>query len=115
MAVGRELSALRDEGVLILGSGNIVHNLRLLDFRNPAPPPWVARIDAAARERIVARDHAHLVDWHSLDPQVALAVPSPEHYLPLLYVLGAQRDDDDVTIFNEELFSTLSMTSVLLS
>jgi 4,5-DOPA dioxygenase extradiol len=113
-ALGRELGALRDEGVLILGSGNIVHNLRLLNFRDPTPPDWVARIDAASRTRIERRDHAELIDWRALDPQIALAVPTPEHYLPLLYVLGAQRDHDEVRLFNPELFSTLSMTSVQL-
>lgn len=113
-ALGRELGALRDEGVLLLGSGNIVHNLRLLNFHDPAPPDWVSRIDAATRERIANRAHADLIDWRALDPQIALAVPTPEHYLPLLYVLGAQRNDDEATLFNTELFSTLSMSSVLL-
>ena len=114
-ALGRELGALRHEGVLLLGSGNIVHNLRLANFRDPTPPDWVSRIDAISRERIEASEHSGLVDWRSLDPQISLAVPTPEHYLPLLYVLGAQREDDDVELFNTELFSTLSMTSVLLN
>jgi 4,5-DOPA dioxygenase extradiol len=113
-ALGRELGALRDEGVLVLGSGNIVHNLRLLNFRDPTPPDWVTRIDAAARLRIDNSSHADLVDWRALDPQISLAVPTPEHFLPLLYILGAQRDDDEVRLFNSELFSTLSMTSVLV-
>jgi 4,5-DOPA dioxygenase extradiol len=112
--LGSELSPLRDEGVLILGSGNIVHNLRLLNFRNPASPDWAQRIDDGVRTRIVENRHTDLIDWRSLDPQVTLAIPSPEHYLPLLYTLGARRDDDNVHIFNSELFSTISMTSVLL-
>jgi len=111
-ALGRELGVLRDEGVLILGSGNIVHNLRLLNFRDPTPPDWVTRIDAASRARIERHEHADLIDWRALDPQISLAVPTPEHYLPLLYVLGTHRADDDVQLFNPELFSTLSMTSV---
>ena len=114
LALGRELAALRNEGVLILGSGNIVHNLRLLNFRDPAAPEWVPRIDDAVRTRILENRHAELADWHSLDPQIALAVPTPEHYLPLLYVLGTQREDDKVELFNNEYFSTISMTSVML-
>jgi len=113
-ALGRELGALRDEGVLILGSGNIVHNLRLLNFRDPTAPDWVRRIDATARRHIENGVHADLIDWRSLDPQIALAVPTPEHYLPLLYTLGTKRDDDDVRVFNDELFSTISMTSVIV-
>lgn len=112
--LGAELAPLRDEGVLIFASGNIVHNLRMLNFRNPAAPDWVARVDAAVRTRIVENRHAELADWRSLDPQVALAIPSPEHYLPLLYTLGARRVDDKIHIFNSELFSTISMTSVML-
>ncbi len=111
-ALGRELGALRDEGVLLLGSGNIVHNLRTLDFRNPAPPAWTLRIDSAARAAIAEHRHDALIDWHGLDQQIALAVPTPEHYLPLLYVLGAQSEDDRVELLNEEYFSTISMTSV---
>ncbi|MEP6938945.1 MAG: 4,5-DOPA dioxygenase extradiol [Rudaea sp.] len=113
-ALGRKLSALRDDGVLILGSGNIVHNLRLLDFRNPTPPAWAVRIDAAAREHIERGEHAALIDWPTLGAQTSLAVPTPEHYVPLLYVLGAQREDDRVQLFNTELYGTLSMTSVIV-
>jgi 4,5-DOPA dioxygenase extradiol len=113
-ALGRELAALRDEGVLIVGSGNIVHNLRTLNFRDPTPPAWVERIDRAVRSRITDGAHDELVDWRTLDAQMVLAVPTPEHYLPLLYVLGTQRGDDAVQLFNTEFFSTISMTSVLV-
>lgn len=111
-ALGQELAALRDEGVLILGSGNIVHNLRTMSFRDPRPTDWTVRFDEAVRARIVSRRHDELIDWHKLDPQANLAVPSPEHYLPLLYVLGAQRDGDSAQLFNTDYFSTISMTSV---
>ncbi len=110
--LGRELAALRDEGVLIMASGNIVHNLRTLNFRHSAAPEWVQRIDTAVTQRILAKRHHELIGWHALDPQIALAIPTPEHYLPLLYALGAQRDAENVYIFNNTLFSTISMTSV---
>jgi 4,5-DOPA dioxygenase extradiol len=110
--LGQQLSALRDEGVLILGSGNIVHNLRLFDFRNPAPADFALRADMLVRKRIVAGDHASLAAYPTLGLDVARAVPTAEHFLPLLYVLGAKRDGDDVQIFNDTVQSTISMTSI---
>ncbi|MDR3387086.1 MAG: 4,5-DOPA dioxygenase extradiol [Rudaea sp.] len=110
--LGQELGALRDEGVLILGSGNIVHNLRLFRFNDPAAADWAARADAAIRSRIESGDHPALADWRSLGADVALGIPTPEHYLPLLYALGAQRKGDKIHIFNDRVTSAISMTSV---
>ena len=110
--LGAELGVLRDEGVLILGSGNIVHNLRLFRFNDPAPIDWAARADGAIRTCIESGNHAALMNWSSLGADVALAIPTPEHYLPLLYVLGAQREDDKLHIFNDRVTSAISMTSV---
>jgi 4,5-DOPA dioxygenase extradiol len=112
LELGRQLAPLRDEGVLILGSGNIVHNLRLFDFHDPTPADWALRADALVRDRIAAGDTAALAAWHTLGPDVALAVPTAEHYLPLLYVLGARRDGEAVTVFNTNVTSALSMTSL---
>ena len=112
--LGRELSVLRDEGVLILGSGNTVHNLRTFDFRNPAPTPWAATGDAKIRDRIVANDHAALIEWQTMGSDVAKGIPTPEHYLPLLYVLGAQREGDKIHIFNDTVISSIAMTSALI-
>ena len=110
--LGQELGVLRDEGVLILGSGNIVHNLRLFRFHDLAPIDWAARADAAIRTRIEAGDHAELQDWRSLGADVALGIPTPEHYLPLLYALGTQREGDKIHIFNDRVTSAISMTSL---
>jgi 4,5-DOPA dioxygenase extradiol len=110
--VGQELASLRDEGVLVIGSGNIVHNLREFDFRNPVPAPWAMRADALVRDKILANDHAPLARWHELGADVARAVPTPEHYLPLLYILGMQRDGDALRIFNDTVQSSISMTSI---
>lgn len=107
-----ELAALRDEGVLILASGNIVHNLRRFDFRDPAPADWAQRANALLRARIEAGDVAALAAWPTLGADVALAVPSPEHYLPLLYALGARRAGDAIGVFNDIVMSSLAMTSV---
>jgi 4,5-DOPA dioxygenase extradiol len=112
--LGQELDALRDEGVLIFGSGNIVHNLRLFRFHDPAPADWAARADASIRSCIESGDHVALADWRGLGADVALGIPTPEHYLPLLYVLALQRKDDKVHIFNDTVISAISMTSVLI-
>lgn len=113
-ALARELAPLRDEGVLILASGNIVHNLRLFSFHDPKPLPWATACDAALRLRILARDHEALMDYDSLGPDASLAVPTPEHYFPLLYALGLQEAAEPAGFFNERVLSAISMTSVLI-
>ena len=111
--LAKRLAFLRDEGVLVLGSGNIVHNLPLLGrYWNAAPPDWAVHFRDRVNAAIAARDHAALCDWHALDAGAALAVPTPEHYLPLLYALALQRDDDVVETFNDDVFATLAMTSL---
>jgi 4,5-DOPA dioxygenase extradiol len=112
--LAKQLAPLRDEGVLMLGSGNIVHNLRLWDGRNPHPLDWAARFDAEVRRKIRAGDHVELADWQRLGEDARLAVPTPEHYLPLLYALALQRDGDRLTFFNENVSSAIGMTSVVL-
>jgi 4,5-DOPA dioxygenase extradiol len=112
LELARELAVLRDEGVLILASGNIVHNLRLFDFHDPAPADWAQRANALLRARIEAGDLAALADWPTLGADVALGVPSPEHYLPLLYALGACRPGDAIGVFNDIVQSSLAMTCV---
>jgi 4,5-DOPA dioxygenase extradiol len=97
--LGRRLAPLRDEGVLIAGSGNIVHNLHTYAWgRRPvAPFDWAVRFEKRARDLMTAGEHEALVDYESFGRDAALSVPTPEHYLPLLYVLGAQQADDALT------------------
>lgn len=113
-AIGQELSALREEGVLLMGSGNIVHNLRYFKPDKPEPLDWALRFDEDLRERILEGHHEGLMGYETLGPDALLAIPTPEHYLPLLYILGAQRDEDSVELFNTEVVGGISMTSVLL-
>ena len=114
-ALAKELRPLRDAGVLILGSGNIVHNLGLADFGHDAGYDWAVRFDGAVRARIEAGDHAALAAWDGLGPDARLSIPTPEHYLPLLYVLGAQQPGDAVRLFNAAtVLGSISMTSVLI-
>lgn len=89
--LGTHLQALRDEGILILGSGNVVHNLQTYAWGNPAQQPydWALRFEATVRRQIQRREHAALVDYAQLGQDAHLSAPTPDHYLPLLYVLGA--------------------------
>jgi 4,5-DOPA dioxygenase extradiol len=89
--LGRRLRVLREEGVLILGSGDVVHNLEAYAWGgHPAEPyDWALRFESTVRERVLTGDHATLIDYAALGKDALLSVPTPEHYLPLLYVLGA--------------------------
>jgi 4,5-DOPA dioxygenase extradiol len=113
-ALGQELRPLRDEGVLIIGSGNIVHNLRMFSFQHPEPLDWATHCDEEIKRRIVEGDHEALVSYETLGPNATLAVPTPEHYYPLLYVLALQGEGERPSFFNNVVISSLSMTSVLI-
>jgi 4,5-DOPA dioxygenase extradiol len=97
--LGRRLAPLRDEGVLIAGSGNVVHNLHAYAWGRHVVEPldWAVRFESRARELIAAGDHEPLVNYESLGRDAALSAPTPDHYLPLLYVLGARRSDERVS------------------
>jgi 4,5-DOPA dioxygenase extradiol len=113
--LARRLAPLRDEGVLVLGSGNLVHNLRLADLGLDRGFDWAVRFDALVRERIETGDTAALVAWESLGPEARLAVPTPEHYLPLLYVLAQRTPRDAVRLINDRCtLGSISMTSVVI-
>ena len=101
--LGTRLRPLRDEGVLILGSGDVVHNLEAYAWgRRPAQPyDWALRFESAVRERLAGSDRATLVDYPALGEDALLSVPTPEHYLPLLYVLGASAPEDSLTFPTE--------------
>ena len=96
---GKRLGALREEDVLLIGSGNIVHNLHTFAWgRHPVEPfDWALRFEQRARELMLAGDEAPLVGYEQLGRDAMLSVPTPDHYLPLLYILGARREDDAVT------------------
>jgi 4,5-DOPA dioxygenase extradiol len=116
--VGRTLAPLRDEGYLLMGSGNLVHNLHTYAWgRHPAEPfDWAVRFEALARSAMVeGRDHV-LVEYEALGRDAQLAAPTPDHYLPLLYVLGARHKEDKVTFPVEGIDGgSVSMLTVQLS
>jgi len=113
-SLARRLAPLRDEGVVVLGSGNVVHNLRRFDWGSTEPLDWALRFDQEVEARIRSRDHAALFDPHALSPDGRLAVPTPEHYLPLLYVLALQAPAEPASFFNKDVVSSISMTSVVV-
>ena len=118
--LGGELSDLRKEGVLILGSGNIVHNLREIvlvngDFNKPFGFEWAVDAGNTLKRLILENRHAELAAYPALSDEVRMAIPSPEHFLPLLYVLAAKQPDDRIALFNDEMLAgSLSMTSLLI-
>jgi 4,5-DOPA dioxygenase extradiol len=112
------LAQLRSKGVLILGSGNIVHNLRAVDWLKINAVDYGYDWAVAAQQRInsfiLDRNYQALVDYDKLGADVLQSIPTPEHYLPLLYSLAATEADDDLSVFNDHLLAgSLSMTSLL--
>jgi 4,5-DOPA dioxygenase extradiol len=113
LQLARNLAPLRNESVLILGSGNIVHNLRLLDWQRDDGFDWADRFRDAVRGRIEARGYAALAAYETLGPESRLAVPTPEHYLPLLYALGVQEQNEHLSFFcDRTVMGSISMMSV---
>jgi len=113
--VGRMLRPLRDEGVLIMGTGNIVHNLPAMDWANPAadPYPWAERFNSTMCKAIASDDPQTVIDYEALGDAARLSVPSSDHFLPLLYVLGARHEDETATFEPDFIqHKSLSMTSV---
>lgn len=96
--LGRRLSVLRDEGILIMGTGNVVHNLRTMVWSEDAPPhDWALRFNQRMRAALEKNDGTELLDYASW-PDAAHAVPTPEHLEPLFYVIGSKREDDAISI-----------------
>lgn len=112
--LARRLAPLRDEGVLVVASGDIVHNLRLFRWHDPAPLPWALRFRDRVNALIRAGDLAALADWPALGEDARLSIPTPEHYIPLLYALALARDGDALHFFNDDVIGSLSMTSLLI-
>ncbi len=97
--IGQRLAQLREEGVLILGSGNIVHNLRAYAWGREVAEPydWAVRFEEIARECLLGAEDTKLIDYGRLGRDAILSIPTPDHYLPLLYVLGARHPADPIS------------------
>jgi 4,5-DOPA dioxygenase extradiol len=113
--IGRDLRSLRDQGVLIFGSGNIVHNLGILDYsKTDSGYDWADQFDNYIKENIQNINHENILQYTNLGKLAKLAVPIPDHFNPLLYILGATYEEDKITIYNDNcMMGSLSMTSYL--
>ena len=96
--LGQKLAQLRNDGILILGSGNLIHNLHAYSWgrHQQQPYEWAVRFEQKVRKLIRKRDHQPLINYESLGKDALLSVPTPEHYLPLLYVLGLHEKDEPI-------------------
>lgn len=112
--LAQELAPLRHKGVLIMGSGNMVHNLRAVNWREPGEGyDWAEEANLLFKKLILDNNHEALIHYQQLGKEVALSVPSPEHYLPMLYALALKTPGEDVSIFNDKtIMGSLSMTSL---
>ncbi|MDO8963492.1 MAG: 4,5-DOPA dioxygenase extradiol [Coriobacteriia bacterium] len=112
--LGRRLAPLRDRGVLVVGSGNLVHNLHLVRWEEHAEPyDWAVEFDRWARDRLLDGDDAALVDYESAGPIAELAVPTNDHYLPLLYATALRREGEPLSFTYEGIeMGSVSMRGV---
>jgi 4,5-DOPA dioxygenase extradiol len=115
--LAKELASLRNKGVLIVGSGNMVHNLGMVNWQNPnGGYDWAEEMNSIFKTLIESNHHKELINYSALGKSAALAIPTPEHYLPLLYVLGLKEEKETVSFFNDKtMMGSLSMTSVKIS
>ena len=117
--LAKELYDLRKKGVLIIGSGNMVHNLRMVSWEKINTPgygyDWALQMNDTFKQLITGGDFKPLINYESLGAEAKLAIPTPEHYLPLLYSLGLKGSKDNVSFFNDKAVAgSLTMTSVLI-
>lgn len=115
--LAKQLAALRKKGVLIVGSGNMVHNLRMVAWDKLNEPSygfdWAHEMNSIFKQKISDKDHAALIHYEKLNAAAKLAIPTPDHYYPLIYTLALQDDKDEVSFFNDQAVGgSLTMTSV---
>lgn len=114
--LAKELSALRDKGVLIIGSGNMVHNLGMVSWENINTPgfgyDWALEINEVFKKHILSYNHNTLIKYEDLGKAAKLAIPTPDHYYPMLYILGLLKAKEEIVFFNDKAVAgSLTMTS----
>lgn len=118
--LAKQLSSLRHKGILIIGSGNIIHNLRLVDFNNFNTVDygfdWAMEAHQSINHWLLEGNYQPIIDYDKQSKAIQLAVPTPDHYLPLIYSLGLKDNKDEISLFNDNLLAgSLSMTSLKIS
>lgn len=112
--IGQEISTLREKGVLILGSGNVVHNLSRLNWEMKGGYPWAVEFDNYIKDKIIKKEYQDIIHFDKAEKSYESVFPVPDHFYPLLYVLGASREGDRVSVINDScVLGSLSMTSYL--
>ena len=115
--LAKEIAALRKKGVLIIGSGNMIHNLRMVDWQKLNEPEfgfdWAIEMNHLFKKNITEGNHHALINYHKLSSSAKLAVPTPDHYFPLMYTLALQEKNEEPVFFNDKVIGgSLNMTSV---
>jgi 4,5-DOPA dioxygenase extradiol len=115
--LAKEIYSLRKKGVLIIGSGNMVHNLRMISWEKLNGPAygydWALSMNETFKSLISDGNHDHLIQYDRLGKEALMAIPTPEHYLPLLYTIGLQNKKDEIRFFNDQpVGGSITMTSV---
>lgn len=118
--LAKKLNGLRHKGILIIGSGNIIHNLRMVDFANAHKDDygydWAREARDTINKYLLDGNYLPLIDYHKQSKAFQLAIPTPDHYLPLIYSLGLQEKGESISLFNDKLLAgSLSMTSIKIS
>lgn len=111
--LAKRLLPLRRQGMMVIGSGNLVHNLEMIDWRNKSEAfPWAVEIDEAMRDRLLKGEHQALLDPRTLSEEFELAMPTLDHYLPMLYAIGLQQPGERVEFIHEGIqYGSISMRS----
>jgi len=115
--LAKELRALRKKGVLLIGSGNMVHNLGMVAFDKLSVPnygyDWAIEANDIFKKLVQEKDHQSLINYMTLGKSIQLSIPTPDHYFPLIYTLGLSNESDNIQLFNDQLVGgSLNMTSV---
>ncbi len=112
--LGKQLASLRTRGILVIGSGNMVHNLRAVDWNNHDHGfDWAIEANETFKKLIRENLHKELINFSNLGRSAELSIPTPEHFLPLLYTLALKEEDENISFFNDKtIMGSLSMTSV---
>ncbi len=118
--LAKQLAFLRTKGVLVVGSGNMVHNLRMVqlendDFNTEFGYDWAFELNDIFKNKLLETNFKDLINYRNLHNKASLAIPTPEHYIPMLYALGMARDEEEIKIFNDKVIAgSLSMTSFII-